>query len=85
MITNKEYKSLILELLKINKTEMCSEGIEESTSNTSLCEANLHCFLGLVVIHLMVSDLNGAFLGCFLAKASYCGGSRIINSNVEAF
>ena len=28
MITNKEYKSLILELLKMNKKEMCSEGIE---------------------------------------------------------
>ena len=53
--------------------------------NEPLCEADLYCFLGLVAIHLMVSDLNGAFLGCFLAKASYGGGSRIINSNVEAF
>ena len=50
-----------------------------------LCEADLYCFLGLLVINLMVSDLNVAFLGCFLAKASYGGGSRIINSNVEAF
>ena len=53
-----------------------------TTSSQFLC---VLLFQGLEVIYLMVSDLNDGFVCQFLAKVSYGGGSRTINSNVEAF
>ena len=66
--------------LRSNKSEMICFLLKREDFNFAI-----GYYRNLGVIHLLVSDLNDDCVCCFLAKVSYGGGSRTINSNVEAF